>query len=56
VSIAPIVRKRGRATTTKETFRVMKETGLNFVGNAEADIYNGIVMLWCATASLAMSF
>jgi phosphate acyltransferase len=27
---------------TKETFRVMKETGLNFVGNAEGrDIYNG---------------
>ena len=27
---------------TKETFRVMKETGLNFIGNAEGrDIYNG---------------
>ncbi len=27
---------------TKETFRVLKETGLNFVGNAEGrDIYNG---------------
>lgn len=27
---------------TKETFRVMKETGLNFVGNAEGrDVYNG---------------
>src|SRR5262249_25675310 len=27
---------------TKETFRVMKETGMNFVGNAEGrDIYNG---------------
>src|SRR5439155_23439482 len=29
---------------TKETFRVLKETGLNFVGNAEGrDIYNGNV-------------
>src|SRR5256885_12787183 len=29
---------------TKETFRVLKETGLNFVGNAEGrDIYNGKV-------------
>jgi glycerol-3-phosphate acyltransferase PlsX len=27
---------------TRETFRVMKETGLNFIGNAEGrDIYNG---------------
>jgi len=27
---------------TKETFRVLKETGLNFIGNAEGrDIYNG---------------
>jgi glycerol-3-phosphate acyltransferase PlsX len=27
---------------TKETFRVMKETGLNFIGNAEGrDVYNG---------------
>jgi len=27
---------------TKETFRVMKETGVNFIGNAEGrDIYNG---------------
>lgn len=29
---------------TKETFRVLKETGLNFIGNAEGrDIYNGNV-------------
>src|SRR4029079_4123067 len=27
---------------TKETFRVLKETGLNFIGNAEGrDVYNG---------------
>ena len=27
---------------TKETFRVMKETGLNFIGNAEGrDVFNG---------------
>jgi glycerol-3-phosphate acyltransferase PlsX len=27
---------------TKETYRVMKETGLNFIGNAEGrDVYNG---------------
>ena len=27
---------------TRETFRVMKETGLNFIGNAEGrDVYNG---------------
>src|SRR5258708_27012316 len=27
---------------TKETYRVMKETGLNFIGNAEGrDVFNG---------------
>lgn len=43
VGLVSIGEEEGKGNDlTKETFRVLKETGLNFIGNAEGrDIYNG---------------
>src|SRR5213079_1053364 len=43
VGLLSIGEEEGKGNeVTKETFRVLKETGLNFMGNAEGrDIYNG---------------
>src|SRR5581483_5948248 len=43
VGILSIGEEEGKGNElTKETFRVLKETGLNFIGNAEGrDIFNG---------------
>ncbi|HEX2060959.1 MAG TPA: phosphate acyltransferase PlsX [Thermoanaerobaculia bacterium] len=43
VGLLSIGEEEGKGNqTTKETFRVLKETGLNFMGNAEGrDIFNG---------------